>query len=53
MLTEAITNGGFWSIFEQRYHAPAFVLVDSGEPRTPPLVIASERQTVQKLTVNC
>jgi hypothetical protein len=38
-----MTNGEFWSIFEQQYHAPAFVLVDNGEPRRPPLVIAAER----------
>ena len=42
-LTEAIKNGGFHRKFEQQTHAPAFVLVDSEEPRTPPLAIASER----------
>jgi hypothetical protein len=32
------------SKFEQQWHAPAFVHVDTGKPRTPPLVIASERK---------
>ncbi|HEY5593052.1 MAG TPA: hypothetical protein VIK55_18810 [Paludibacter sp.] len=40
-LTKAITNGGFRCKFELKTHAPAFVLVDTGKPRTPPLVIAS------------
>ncbi len=42
-MLNVITNGGFYRKFEQRQHAPAFVLVDSRKPRTPPLVIASER----------